>query len=289
MKLTEFRKNIYSQFGEDGVIEKIFEIIAPSSKVCIEFGAWDGYHYSNTANLWANNGWTGILIEGDEKRYEKLKQNIEGHKCLAICKYVGLEEGNTLEDILKKHKITDIIDLLSIDIDGDDYHILSTLEYLRPSVIICEYNPTIPYWLDIYSMPGLQLGSSVASLVRISREKGYGLVALTDTNCVFVEKNHLPKFKEFNTRIDDLAKKEYLNVIITSYKGNHFVYGQFPFGIAGKSIYGVIANAEVMRAIKNNSIFILKLPWVGSIVRIFNKIWWTCLRKKRKIESYFCK
>jgi len=281
MKLTEFSKNIYSQFGEDGIIEKIFKIIGPSSKICIEFGAWDGYHYSNTANLWANNGWTGILIEGDENRYEKLKQNIEGHKSLAICKYVGLKKGNTLEDILKQNEITDIIDLLSIDIDGDDYHILSSLKYLRPRVIICEYNPTIPYWLDIYSMPGLQLGSSVASLVRICGEKGYGLVALTDTNCVFVEKKHLPKFKKFNTSINDLAKRNYLNVIITSYNGNYFVYGKFPFGIAGKSIFGVKANAEIMRAIKNNSIFTLKLPWLGSIVKNINNIWGARLSRKK--------
>lgn len=285
MKLTKFSKNIYSQFGEDGIIEKIFKIIAPSSKTCIEFGAWDGYHYSNTANLWANNGWTGILIEGDGKRYKKLKQNIKGHKCVAICKYVGLEKGNTLEDILRHHGITNIIDLLSIDIDGDDYHIFSSLKYLRPKVIICEYNPTIPYWLDLYSMPRLRLGSSVASLVRISRKKGYGLVALTDTNCIFVEKKYLSKFKRFNTSIDDLAKKDYLNVIVTSYRGNHFVCGKFPFGIAGKSISGVKGNAEVLNAIKNNKLFVLKSPWLDSFVKIINKFIsnFLCIRKNKTL------
>jgi len=127
----------------------------------------------------------------------------------------------------------------------------------------------------------LQLGSSVASLVRICGEKAYGLVALTDTNCVFVEKKHLPKFKKFNTSINDLAKRNYLNVIITSYNGNYFVYGKFPFGIAGKSIFGVKANAEIMRAIKNNSIFTLKLPWLGSIVKNINNIWGARLSRKK--------
>ena len=252
MKLVSCYKNIYSQFGEDGIIEKIFEIIGPKSKLCIEFGAWDGYHFSNTANLWANKGWTGILIEGDKDKAAQLTKNIYGYKCLALCRYVGLTQGNTLEDILKKHDITESIDLLSIDIDGDEYHILSTLKNIRPRIIICEYNPTIPYWLDIYSPPGTQIGSSISALMRIGREKGYRLIAVTDTNCFFVLEEEYSKFKIFNTNIDDISNSKHLNYIITSYSGSYFIYGQFPFGITTKNISEVKADKEIMNNLSNN-------------------------------------
>ena len=66
-RLSEHASNTYSQFGEDGIIEKIFQIIGVNSKVCIEFGAWDGFYLSNTANLWTN-GWKGILIEAEQRK-----------------------------------------------------------------------------------------------------------------------------------------------------------------------------------------------------------------------------
>ena len=65
--LAQHGQNVFSQFGEDGIIARIFEIIGLQSKACIEFGAWDGFHMSNTANLWTK-GWKGVLIEGHAGR-----------------------------------------------------------------------------------------------------------------------------------------------------------------------------------------------------------------------------
>ena len=148
--------------------------------MCIRdrFGAWDGFHCSNTANLWTN-GWKGVLIEGDAKRFEQLVKNTEPFNCTAISRYVGISSGHTLEDILKEKNVDFDVDLLSIDIDGDDYHILASLSALRPRVIICEYNHTVPYWLDIYQKPGEYFGASVAALIRMAKEKGYRLVCIT--------------------------------------------------------------------------------------------------------------
>jgi hypothetical protein len=233
MKLSLFAKNVYSQFGEDGIIEKIFDIIGSKSKVCVEFGAWDGYCLSNTANLWTK-GWTGILIEGDAERAHKLSKNVELYGCIAICRYVGNTKGNTLEDILKDNNINNNVDLLSIDIDGDDYYILASLNFLRPRVIICEYNHSIPYWMDIYQKPGEYFGSSVGALTRIAKEKGYELIAVTDTNCFFVQGLEYSKFSAYNTNINDIATNKYLNFVITSYSGQYLVYGEFPFGLREK-------------------------------------------------------
>jgi hypothetical protein len=266
MKLTSFAYNKYSQFGEDGIIEKIFEIIEPRSKVCIEFGAADGFYSANTANLWTN-GWTGILIEGDVDKATKLKNNVALYKCIPICRYVGLTKGQTLEDILLEQNIDEAIDLLSVDIDGDEYHIISTMERLRPRVIISEYNPTMPYWLDIYAPPGTHIGSSVSALVRILAEKGYRLVAITETNCFFVLEEEYPKFEMCNTDITAMASNKHLNYIVTSYSGKYFIYGNFPYGLSAKYTGSIKTDESTMTRIMHNRLFVLNLINLKSIVK----------------------
>jgi hypothetical protein len=66
--LLEFSKDIASQCGEDGILQKIFETISPNNKYCVEFGAWDGRYFSNCWNLIANHGWSGSYIEGNTNR-----------------------------------------------------------------------------------------------------------------------------------------------------------------------------------------------------------------------------
>lgn len=63
--LNSYQKNIYSQFGEDGIIQRIFEILpVTDEKWCVELGAWDGIYLSNTHHLIKNKQWNGVLIEG---------------------------------------------------------------------------------------------------------------------------------------------------------------------------------------------------------------------------------
>ena len=75
--LRAAERKVFSQFGEDGVIEKIFEVIEPTHRYAIEFGAYDGIQNSNTRNLIVNEGWGGLLIEGNPARAAAL---IENHK-----------------------------------------------------------------------------------------------------------------------------------------------------------------------------------------------------------------
>ena len=150
-RLVDFSSNVYSQFGEDGVIRKIFEIIGIKSKVCVEFGAWDGFHLSNTANLWTKS-WKGVLIEGNKKRFRCLVENVKAYDCICIQSFVDSKGESSLESLLVMHGITTTIDLLSIDIDGNDYYIFESLREIRPRVIICEYNPTILQKLNCWQM-----------------------------------------------------------------------------------------------------------------------------------------
>jgi len=227
--LVDYGYNKYSQNGEDGVIEAIFGAIGSVSKVCIEFGAWDGFHLSNTANLWTQ-GWKGVLIEGDRRRFQELRANTRSYNCVCINAYVTRGGGTRLEALLEQSHIADAVDVLSIDIDGDDYYILQSLERLRPRVIICEYNPTIPAEIDLYAEYGSDFGSSVTALTRVARDKGYELVALTDTNCFFVVREELAKLSKFETRLENIRRNGQLIYLITSYKGDYAISRPLPFG-----------------------------------------------------------
>ncbi len=230
--LTDFASNAYSQFGEDGIIEKIFEIIGPQSKLCVEFGAWDGFHLSNTANLWTK-GWRGILIEGNKKRFECLKNNVRNYSCVCINAYVELNGNNSLEALLKAHSISEQIDLLSIDIDGNDYYIYESLKEIRPRVVICEYNPTIPAHIELLAEYNNYFGCSVASLNNLAIKKDYALVAITQTNCIFVLKELEALFQEFETRLKYIKNDNYVRYLITSYSGDYVLSkGELAYGVS---------------------------------------------------------
>jgi len=223
-RLAEYVYNNYSQFGEDGVVEKIFEVIGTQSKIAVEFGAWDGIFLSNTAHLWTNDlSWKAILIEGDSKRFVQLVDTASRFNYQAICAWVGITKEDRLETILEKHGMNEPIDLLSIDVDGNDYHIFESLEVIRPRVIICEYNPTIPIHYDLFTPYEAEskFGASVAALVRIAKKKGYVLIALTTTNAFFVLEKYLEKFKDFETNICALNVNDGYVTLITSQDGKY--------------------------------------------------------------------
>ena len=236
-KLTDYKKNVYSQFGEDGIIEKIFEIIGTTSKLAIEFGASNGFSCSNSANLWTKD-WKGVLIESDANLYTQCCSKVANYPCIVVHRKVGVTGKDSLESIVTALNIGSSVDLLSIDVDGDDYYIFQSINELRPRVVICEYNPSIPAHLDVYSDIGNHIGCSVAALQRIAREKGYSLIAITDSNCFFVLNEEFHKFNLYDTKLESIRIDTYIFYIITDYSGNYQAIGQKdcvdPWGWSGR-------------------------------------------------------
>ena len=89
------------------------------------------------------------------------------------------------------------IDVLSIDIDGYDYHVWDAVQDYRPRIVIIEYNPSIPN--DIIAInphrEDIFTGSSAAALVELGRKKGYSLIAVTQTNLLFVVNEEYDKLE----------------------------------------------------------------------------------------------
>lgn len=223
-KLSDYGSRTYSQYGEDGIIARIFEVIGTTSRVCVEVGAWDGFHLSNVANLWTK-GWKGVLIECDAARFQELERNTKGHKCICVNAAVTAAGDSTIEAILGRTGTT-AVDLLSIDVDGDDYYLFESLRRFRPRVVIVEYNPTIPAHVDLFAAPGNYFGCSVAALERLAAERRYRLVSVTDTNAFFVVEEEFPKFAEYDTERDALRIDRHLTYLITSFAGDYVLHGR---------------------------------------------------------------
>src|SRR5437867_80987 len=233
-KLSDYSYNVYSQFGEDGIIETLFSVIGTISKICIEFGAWDGFRFSNTANLWTK-GWKGILIEANKAKYKELLRNTAGYDCHCIAAVVSYAGENTLENIFRMWNLPREIDFLSIDIDGDDYFVFESLREIRPRVIACEYNPTIPPHMELVAEPGNYFGCSPLSLVKLAETKGYRLIALTDTNCFFVLEADFDKFHGYETSLGSLAITKYLTYLLSGYSGDYLASREPIYGCSHRS------------------------------------------------------
>jgi len=217
-RLVDYSTNKFSQFGEDGIIEKIFDIIGKENNICVEVGAWDGLHLSNTAHLW-KNGWSAILIECDEMKIPALIKNTIGYKCTNIHTTVGPKGSSSIDFILKSKDISKNIDFMSIDIDGNDYYLFKSLNNYYPRVICCEYNPTIPPSLDIRAPYPNKFGCSALSLINLAESKGYYFIAMTKTNCFFVLNKYKSSFDDYITDMESLFPYDLLNYIITDYDG----------------------------------------------------------------------
>ncbi len=190
------KKNITSQNGEDGIISKIFELIE-GDNWCVEVGAWDGKYLSNTYNLIANEGWSGILIEPNKKRYNKLIKTHSMHnRVFCLNKKVGFNGKNSLDNILKDTLIPKNFDLLSIDVDGIEYHIWASIKKYHPKVVIVEFNYSIPNDIVFIQQKNMNLnqGSSLLALTQLGKKKNYELVAITYANAIYVEKKYYKLF-----------------------------------------------------------------------------------------------
>jgi hypothetical protein len=187
--LKEHEEKIHSQSGEDGVLRHIYEVIGVTNRYYVEFGAWDGCHLSNTANLRINEGWSGLLMEGSDRADDELVRR----------EFITAENVNSL---FAKYDVPETFDLLSIDIDGNDYWVWRAIERYRPRVVVMEYNVffgldealTMPYDAAHIWDETRYHGASIAALNKLGIQKGYTLVHAESwaPNCFFVLDSALP-------------------------------------------------------------------------------------------------
>lgn len=187
---------VYSQSDEDGIIEEIFNRIGTTNKIFIEFGVSNGLECNSHYLLFKN--WRGLWIDGGnkEKIQEKFAPVIANGQLKFLQAFITRENINKL---FVAGGVTGEIDLLSIDVDGNDYHIWEAINVVKPRVVIIEYNPKFPPncdWKMAYNKNHIWDGSdwhgaSLKALELLGRKLGYQLVGtnFTGVNAFFVRQD----------------------------------------------------------------------------------------------------
>jgi hypothetical protein len=194
-RLLKHGYKVYSQHDEDGIIDEIFKRIGYKNRFFVECGAGNGLE-NNTLFLLLQ-GWKGLWIEGNAKNYKFIEKKfstlIKTNQLIVDNQFITKENIN---NILGKHNIPQEIDLLSIDIDGNDYHIFKNIQAVSARVVVIEYNAKFPphvSWVMKYNPDHVwdrsdYYGASLKSLEYLFSEKGYSLVGanISGTNAFFV-------------------------------------------------------------------------------------------------------
>jgi hypothetical protein len=184
--LEEQEFQVFSQWGEDGIIQALLRKVPVPNRTFVEFGV-QNYVESNTRFLLKNDNWSGLVIDGSEEhiRYIKNDPIYWMHNLKAECAFI---DRDNINGIIATNGIRGDIGILSIDIDGNDYWVWKAIDVVRPRIVICEYNSrfgpsakvTIPYHPTFERSKAhhsnLYWGASIAALAALGADKGYALV-----------------------------------------------------------------------------------------------------------------
>jgi len=194
-RLIKYGRKMFSQNEEDGIIKEIFNRIGTTNKTFVEFGIGDGLENNTLALLL--DGWKGLWMDGSSRSINNIndhfKSVLNNGQLTAIDVYVTKENINTLiSSNIKENEI----DLLSIDIDGNDATIFNEISVIKPRVVVIEYTakffPPVLFSVDYDANHIWQgddyVGASLKYLENCFTEKGYKLVGcdLLGANAFFV-------------------------------------------------------------------------------------------------------
>lgn len=181
--LREKALNVYTQFGEDGLIATALQKIGETNRHCFEIGAADGRFFSNTLRL-REEGWKAVLIESDQTKYNKLQAEYGG---TSICIHATVSD---LDAALRSTDLSTRPDLGIIDIDGQDYWMWDDLVVYRPRIMLVEIGTS--HHAEPPPERSSKEGQAGLDAIKwLGELKGYEFVAETFCNALFIDKSEL--------------------------------------------------------------------------------------------------
>jgi hypothetical protein len=262
-QLSDFEFKIFSQWGEDGIIQYLIKNINIENKSFIEFGVEDFFE-SNCRFLMMNDYWNGFVIDGSKQNIEKIKKSYWFHKYNLEPK----ESFITRENINYLLKFSDFpydIGIISIDIDGVDFHVFEAMESWKPAIYIFEYNSnfgsmtpvSVPYdpmfvrkekhWSNQY------WGASLSAFDYLAQSRGYSLVGVNGagSNAFFVRNDLL------NDRVRATTVQECFRSM--SFRDSRDQNGNLTFANA-EARRAMIAHLPLVNVITSETISVADLP-----------------------------
>lgn len=196
---VEFR--VFSQWGEDGIIEWLVDHVAVPSTTFVEFGV-ETFREANCRFLLLNRNWRGLVMDGSADSMAALRREplYWRHELTAAAAFVTAENIN---DLLTANGAAGPLGLLSIDIDGNDYWVWKAITAVEPAIVVCEYNPVlgdrapvaVPYDPAFTRFrghhSGLYFGASIGALRHLAEQRGYAFLGTNSNgiNAFFVRRD----------------------------------------------------------------------------------------------------
>lgn len=184
----------HSRMNEEATIAEVVKDRPDILRECVDIGASTGPQWSNTWALF-KQGWSGVLIECDPIKLIHLERFAHSDAPRAKVLPIKIAPA-TIVETLRTAGIDPHFGVLSLDIDGYDYHVLKALIEggFTPSVICCEINPSVPppYKFSVSHNPDYWwkedtfFGMSLSAVDDLLKAHGYGLYALCSDNAIFV-------------------------------------------------------------------------------------------------------
>lgn len=200
LDLSGLAPSLYAQGTEEAILARLMERIVPKTRHCVDIGASDGLRNSNTALLLREHGWQGLLVEAGAYRYDKLRANYGAARNVQLRR--EQVQPDTVDALLREAGVPEDFDLLSLDIDGNDYWVWQGLTAFQPRIVAIEYNPyyTPPErWVMCFNPDhdwdgSTYYGASLESLYHLGKRKGYELACCDDmgNNAFFVRQDLYP-------------------------------------------------------------------------------------------------
>lgn len=199
--LADYEFKVFSQWGEDGIVQYLSNAIEMKHKTFIEFGV-ESFMEANCRFLLMKDNWSGYVIDASSSNIAILKNSYFywKHYIDAVDAFITKDNIN---DLLAKSGFDEDLGILSIDIDGNDYFILEAINTVRPRILICEYNAvfgarkiSVPYAADFFRTrehhSNLYFGASLSAIAFLANNKGYSLVGTNSNGCnAFFVRNEL--------------------------------------------------------------------------------------------------
>jgi len=192
--LTPYELSVFSQNGEDGVLAEIFRRIGAGGRTFVEIGA--SPNEANSVFLADARGWSGTFVEASEPEFRDLSVKYATNARVRVLQ--SFVTPANAEDVAARAGPPGRLDLLSIDIDGNDYWVWKGLAGLRPRVVVIEYNAHLAP-ADVHVHPYADaawngtsyFGASLGAMVQLGHELGYRLVHLdlSGINAFFVDES----------------------------------------------------------------------------------------------------
>lgn len=189
---------VFSQNGEDGIIQHLVRRVAIPRRVFVEFGVED-YREANTRFLAVNDGWSGLVLDSDPENVRAIREHPDNWR-LDVQAAQAFVTRENINELLLEHGMSGEIGLLSIDIDGNDYWVLEAIDVISPAIVVVEYNfrfgadravvvPYDPHFDRAAAHPSrIYFGASLQALRVLARRKGYEFVGCNSfgVNAFFV-------------------------------------------------------------------------------------------------------